>query len=86
MIGKPAFRSDGRNRHAAISAQGMRNISTPDEAPMALALTATLAMPTSGSMARPASGWRRDTHGTAAKKGVDRKVSSAGARRSPTIG
>jgi hypothetical protein len=53
MTARPAARSDGLNKAAPISAQGMRNISTPEPVPKALVLTIPLAIPVIGSMRRP---------------------------------
>ncbi|UFS76439.1 hypothetical protein LPB73_03310 [Tardiphaga sp. 37S4] len=70
--------SDGRKEVAAISAQGMRKISTSDACPNTFALKTVLAMPASGRTARPAVYDRLASTGTARKNGVDRNVKKVG--------
>ena len=79
-----ARRSSLRNAMPAIIRQGSRNSSTPEASPNALVARMPLAMPASGSSARPASDDRRASHGTARKNGVDSQVRQATCQSPPT--
>jgi hypothetical protein len=65
--------SEVRKNAAAINAQGIRKISTPEAWPNTLALNIVLAIPVSGSKALPSTVDRRATIGTRMKKGGRQK-------------